>query len=105
MSLIWLSPLVVNLMIVRISRIWPLACLLVLAQASEPEDYDLVYPVNRIVKLHNEGDLGANDDYDYYMSTLNPIEKAAAEKEPFKRLPRWRQGWRRHPLYVLILGG
>ena len=72
------------------------------------EDY-INFTVNRVKSSDAEGDSLDDDheyeEYDYYLNQLGAREREMVEKEPYRRLSKWKQGWRRYPLYVIILGG
>ena len=69
------------------------------------DDFEIEFKVNRVHVSDDEEAEDDYDDYDYYLDQLSPVERETIEKEPFKRLSQWKKGWRRHPLFVIILGG
>lgn len=70
----------------------------------EEEDYDITFKVNRIIEQKPEEDSEEDYNYDEFYD-LSDEMKEAMRREPFRKTQKWQSGWRRYPLFVIILGG
>ena len=85
-----------------------------LGLASELEDaeddvIEITYNVKRIIEeiqpSSDEDSDDIEDDYDYPHENVDPRNRELIAKEPYRRYRKFQQGWKHHPLYVIILGG
>ena len=92
--------------------------LLYLGQAQDLQDRDenndvieITHKVNRIIEeilpssSEEEDDDDELDDYDYPHDNVDPRNREKIAREPYRRYRKFQQGWKQHPLYVIILGG
>ena len=95
-----------------------LSTLLCLGQAQDLQDRDenndvieITHKVNRIIEeilpssSEEEEDDDELDDYDYPHDNVDPRNREKIAREPYRRYRKFQQGWKQHPLYVIILGG
>jgi len=95
-----------------------LSTLLCLGQAQDLQDRDenndvieITHKVNRIIEeilpssSEEEDDDDELDDYDYPHDNVDPRNREKIAREPYRRYRKFQQGWKQHPLYVIILGG
>ena len=71
---------------------------------------EITYKVNRIIEEiepsdEDEEDEDEDDDYDYPHDNIDPRNREKIAREPYRRYRKFQQGWKQHPLYVIILGG
>ena len=94
-----------------------LLCLLGLSQVSIQDEageaiIEITHDVQRIVEEivdDNDDDDDDDDldleDYDYPHENVDPRNRELFAREPYRRYRKFQQGWKHHPLYVIILGG
>ena len=73
---------------------------------------EITYKVNRIIEEiqpsdeeEDDEDEDEDDDYDYPHDNIDPRNREKIAREPYRRYRKFQQGWKQHPLYVIILGG
>ena len=78
------------------------------------EVIEITHNVQRIVEEiidENDEDEDENEDdddledYDYPHENVDPRNRELFAREPYRRYRKFQQGWKHHPLYVIILGG
>ena len=73
---------------------------------SGESEYDFVHDVIIEHNLADEDDDGDDDeDYGDDDDTADDDDDEADDTPPYKKYEKWRKGWMKHPLYVIILGG
>ena len=73
---------------------------------SGESEYDFVHDVIIEHSIDDEDDDG--DDDDEYVDDDDDTEDEEEEEDdtpPYKKYEKWKKGWMKHPLYVIILGG
>lgn len=72
------------------------------------DDFEFTFTVDRQT-FDDEESLQSNESNeqdDYYLEEeISPSEREKILREPFRRLSKWKQGWRDYPLFVIVLGG
>lgn len=92
--------------------------LLYLGQAQDLQDkenddvIEITHKVNRIIEellpsssQEDDEEYDDEDDYDYPHDNVDPRNREKLAREPYRRYRKFQQGWKQHPLYVIILGG